>query len=189
MWSKLVTMTPEERAAKRREQYRTDPDVRARRLRQGRSPEENREYMSSYYAKNKERLDSQQRARRQDPEARARRNELRRARYAADPEYRQRCRASAVENPTAKREAKLRRKYGIGSAEFDQLLSEQNGGCAICHAEVADSRAHQLHVDHCHTTGRVRGILCGPCNRGIGMFRDDPALLIKAAEYLTEREK
>lgn len=72
----------------------------------------------------------------------------------------------------------LRRRYGIGQKEFDELLAEQGGGCAICGA------ANPQHVDHDHRTGWVRGILCFNCNGGLGQFRDDPGALSKAITYL-----
>lgn len=79
----------------------------------------------------------------------------------------------------------LREKYGIGEAEYDALLREQGGGCAICGAEPGGvGKYGVLHVDHDHKTGRVRGILCQPCNHGLGHFFDDPSRLAGAIEYL-----
>jgi hypothetical protein len=74
------------------------------------------------------------------------------------------------------------RRYGISPQEYDAMLEEQ-GGCAICGGEsgIAGKRHH---IDHCHETGIVRGILCGPCNVAIGMMKNDPRRLIAAAEYL-----
>ncbi len=80
------------------------------------------------------------------------------------------------------RKYKLRAKYGITPEAYDSLLNEQKGVCAICERTSPDGR--RLHVDHCHETNRVRGLLCHDCNRGIGMFRDEKKLLKKAAEYL-----
>ncbi|WP_306205106.1 endonuclease VII domain-containing protein [Actinoplanes sp. RD1] len=76
------------------------------------------------------------------------------------------------------REYHLRHRYGIGQAEFDALLAEQGGVCAICGA------ADPEHVDHDHRTGYVRGILCFNCNGGLGQFRDNPAYLAQAITYL-----
>lgn len=76
------------------------------------------------------------------------------------------------------REYHLRRRYGIGQQEFDELLAEQGGVCAIC------GGADPQHVDHDHRTGWVRGILCFNCNGGLGQFRDDQARLAGAITYL-----
>jgi recombination endonuclease VII len=72
----------------------------------------------------------------------------------------------------------LSRRYGITAEEADYLLEQQNGLCAICRAAPAG------HVDHDHATGRVRELLCFNCNGGLGQFRDDPAVLRAAAEYV-----
>lgn len=80
-----------------------------------------------------------------------------------------------------------RYKYGITRAERDRMLAEQGGRCKICGGEP-DPR-HQggrLHVDHCHETGRVRGLLCGHCNTAIGLLKEDPRLFESAVLYLTE---
>ena len=58
----------------------------------------------------------------------------------------------------------LKRRYGIGAAEFDELVRDQHGVCAIC------GRENPEHVDHDHETGKVRGILCFNCNGGLGQF-------------------
>lgn len=86
-------------------------------------------------------------------------------------------------DPTRRRESNLRRKYGLSLAEFSVMVTAQGGGCAICGTAV-NPDGYSLAVDHCHDTGRVRGILCGPCNKAIGLLRDDPALLREAVRYL-----
>ena len=75
----------------------------------------------------------------------------------------------------------LKRNYGISSEEYQEKLKYQNYGCAIC-GKQATTKA--LAVDHCHETGKVRELLCGPCNIGLGQFQDNPELLLKAADYL-----
>lgn len=88
--------------------------------------------------------------------------------------------------------AQLKKKYGMTPEQFEEMLREQNGRCSICSVEVKAniayapgvSRATMACVDHCHTTGRIRSILCNKCNRGIGMFGDDTGLLEKAIAYL-----
>ena len=82
------------------------------------------------------------------------------------------------------RERHLVRKYGVNLADYNAMLADQNGACAICgKAEVSETHG-VLHVDHCHTTGAVRGLLCRNCNHVLGLMSDDAALLIRAAEYL-----
>ncbi|SCF25014.1 Recombination endonuclease VII [Micromonospora purpureochromogenes] len=76
------------------------------------------------------------------------------------------------------REYHLRRRYGVGQKEFDELLAEQGGVCAIC------GGADPQHLDHDHRTGWVRGILCFNCNGGLGQFRDSPTRLARAITYL-----
>lgn len=77
----------------------------------------------------------------------------------------------------------IRRTYGIDAEEYGRLLASQGGGCAICLAPACTT-GRRLSVDHCHTTGAVRGLLCQPCNSGLGQYRDSPALLREAALYL-----
>ena len=79
-----------------------------------------------------------------------------------------------------KKERHLKRHYGLSLAEYESMLEEQNNCCLICDAEFTET----AHVDHCHTTGQVRGLLCPFCNRGLGHFRDDTELMQKAIAYL-----
>jgi ribosomal protein L34E len=88
-------------------------------------------------------------------------------------------------NPEKWRDEQLRRKYGITLDEYQKLFTKQHGECAICGSAIGEiSRQRPLFVDHCHATGRVRGLLCGSCNRGIACFNDDPVRLRTAAKYL-----
>lgn len=77
----------------------------------------------------------------------------------------------------------LRKKYGLSEAQFLALLHSNGGKCDICR----DTFTTEMPIDHCHTTGAVRGMLCRRCNMAIGIFRDDPALLLAAAEYLNPK--
>ncbi len=86
-------------------------------------------------------------------------------------------------HPNYSYRAKLRDKYGLTEEDYQSLLADQNGVCKVCSRPPDRGK---LHVDHCHHTGKIRGLLCGTCNRGLGMFKDDPALLHKAAKYLEE---
>ena len=84
-----------------------------------------------------------------------------------------------------KREArcrdKLKRNYGITIEQYDALLVKQNGLCAICQNV---SGRKKLSVDHDHQTGKVRGLLCNPCNLSLGGFKDRSKLLAQAIIYL-----
>lgn len=83
------------------------------------------------------------------------------------------------------RRYQLKRKYGITPEEYDRLLDDQGGGCAICGRPPRDDIA--LHVDHEHTTGRIRGLLCFRCNNALGDFDDDHDRLVAALVYLGPR--
>lgn len=87
------------------------------------------------------------------------------------------------------RNRRLLRLFGISSKEYDDLLKEQNNVCAIC--GKPESIVHRktkevmrLSVDHCHSTGKIRGLLCAKCNMVIGSFNDDIELFRKSIKYL-----
>lgn len=73
-------------------------------------------------------------------------------------------------------------KYGLTFEQFSAMLDQQEGRCAICREEFDEEPM----VDHDHSTRRVRGLLCKPCNTGLGMFRDRASLLMAAKDYLLE---
>lgn len=76
------------------------------------------------------------------------------------------------------------RKYGLNSEDVAVLRTSQNDRCAICCIMFGTDRRTRPNVDHCHQTGRVRGLLCHACNRALGFMRDDPTRLLRAAEYV-----
>lgn len=84
--------------------------------------------------------------------------------------------------PWFRREYDLKRLYGLTIEDYDNILRTQNGVCKIC-KEKCKTRKY-LSVDHCHATGKVRGLLCKECNVGIGCFRNSALLMNSAAEYL-----
>lgn len=87
------------------------------------------------------------------------------------------------------RERNLRKDFGIGLDEYNEMLDKQNGKCAICKQEETTVRAGRvmaLSVDHCHQTGNIRGLLCNSCNRALGKFQDSIDHLLAAASYLEE---
>jgi hypothetical protein len=134
-------------------------------------------------------------------ECRACFQEAAKARRLADPDVleaaRERTRRWMAENPEryaankqrfiesggykrSLRKTHLKTKYGITPEQYDEMLEAQGGGCAICGKPPGKTA---LHVDHCHETGRVRGLLCFSCNAGLGQFKHDPELLEAALMY------
>jgi hypothetical protein len=88
------------------------------------------------------------------------------------------------------RASRIKRQYGVTLDQASSMLLQQGGVCAICSKPLSIEQegkkaADFSHVDHCHTTGKVRGILCNNCNHGVGKFMDSPELLRKAANYLS----
>ncbi len=78
----------------------------------------------------------------------------------------------------------LKYKYGITELEYARLLALQNGTCAICKSVDTGWKHEWFHVDHCHETGKIRGLLCNGCNPGLGSFRENPEFLRNAAFYI-----
>lgn len=107
-----------------------------------------------------------------DPDRQRRLSAESHARKKLRPDYREK-----------RNDAAMRYAYGISRAEYDAMLQAQGGVCAICkgpHRGVGK----RLHVDHCHDTGAVRGLLCGNCNTFIGLAEHDPDRLRQAIAYL-----
>ena len=126
--------------------------------------------------------------------------ELEREKYGADAEWRFKkleAQADKLRNDPEFyknhrhrcRKVHLRSAYGMTLDDFDELLESQGGGCAICGKAPVDGEPRtRMVVDHCHTSGKVRGILCDLCNTAIGKFHDDPLLLEKAADYVRKHD-
>ena len=91
-----------------------------------------------------------------------------------DKQYRQ-------EHSNQIREYQLQYKFGITLEQYELLLKEQGYSCAIC---KKPSTRKRLAVDHCHTTGKVRGLLCSHCNQGLGHFMDNQTILENSLNYL-----
>jgi len=75
-------------------------------------------------------------------------------------------------------------RYGLTQADYLALLDRQDGKCAVCGSAEPRSQSGAWHVDHCHDTDKVRGLLCAACNMGIGQLQDDPTRLRAAAAYI-----
>lgn len=88
--------------------------------------------------------------------------------YATDTEYRVKC-----------EHLRLKTRYGLSAEEYSAMLARQRYACGICERPFVSTP----HVDHCHITRWVRGLLCRSCNLGLGTFEDNPAFLFKAARY------
>lgn len=86
-----------------------------------------------------------------------------------------------------RQERNLRAHYRVTLADYERILADQNFGCAICGKEAWEDQHGKLRVDHCHVSGKVRGLLCTTCNAGLGSFHDDPLLLDQAKTYLANR--
>lgn len=89
--------------------------------------------------------------------------------------------------------AYYKRNYGIDDATLDQMKKDQDYKCYLCHSEGfligKNNHNEKLAVDHDHDTGKVRKLLCHNCNRALGLFKDNPELLRKAASYVEEHKK
>ena len=102
--------------------------------------------------------------------------------YAEDDGYRARRRLTG--NKWYRREERLKQVYGLSLQDYKAMVAQQGGVCRICKTKPA----RPLFVDHCHASGKVRGLLCHPCNAALGFMRDDPVIAAAATEYLRERE-
>jgi protein-arginine kinase activator protein McsA len=102
--------------------------------------------------------------------------------YICRPCSQAKTKAHYAAHPEQWRNWQLRKEFGISLVEYKAILESQGGTCAIC--ATPPRRAYALHVDHCHTTGKVRALLCESCNNGLGRFKDSIPTLLAAVEYL-----
>jgi hypothetical protein len=136
-----------------------------------RNPEKVKKYQAAYYHRNKEK---------------------RMAAYsawcAANPEKRRATQRPAEKtyrdnNPDKRRATNRKSLYGITDDRYQEMVTDQGGRCLICKEPPSKK---SLAVDHCHKTGKVRGLLCHMCNLALGGFKDNPELLKSAIAYLGE---
>jgi len=118
----------------------------------------------------------------------------RRQRYAEDPVFREKILAvnqayrklhkekfNRLRRLRDRRGESLKTRYGISIAQYNAMLEEQGGVCAICGEQPEEER---LCVDHSHATGKIRGLLCRRCNSGLGCYNDELRLTMGASAYL-----
>lgn len=113
----------------------------------------------------------------------------------SDPEWRARKveqqRQYRLRNPRAFTKsdwnAYLKRTYGITADEYDVMVGERRGRCEVC-GQVPAGKRDRLHVDHDHSTGVVRGLLCSACNVSLGHVKEDPARLRALADYIERHQ-
>jgi hypothetical protein len=133
--------------------------------------------MKEYYERNKEQWNRY----REDSQTR---NAKRRERYATNAAEREKCKANAknyrLQKPMQRRKAEIKKLYGLEMAEYQNMLDAQDHKCAICIKPFRKTP----NVDHCHDTGRVRGLLCFNCNRAIGHLQNDTGIIQNAIAYL-----
>ena len=89
------------------------------------------------------------------------------------------------EKAADQRRLKLKCNYGLTLDDKKNQLDYQNNQCAICQTDLLDRAPQSVHIDHCHGSKKLRGILCGSCNTGLGMFKDTHEILQRAIDYLS----
>lgn len=130
-------------------------------------PEARKKYHQEYYRKNKEKLDAYKQQ------------------WGADnPEKSKKHQATYTDKSKEKRQIWQREyRYGLSHEIFTQMLEEQSDSCKICERSFEGTK---VFVDHCHSTGSVRGLLCPSCNTALGLIKDNLLWLQRAKTYLTE---
>ena len=99
------------------------------------------------------------------------------------------CYRRRYNTPERQRKSRLKHKYNLTIEEYDLMLADQNGECAICYTTDPGGSGSRFAVDHDHQTGRVRGLLCSNCNRGIGLLQDDAVVLSNALSYILNNDR
>ncbi len=106
-------------------------------------------------------------------------------------------REAYTKNPLKQYYNNIKRLYGITYEGYLDLLQKQNYRCDICGFTLVEESStrygsdnvRRSHIDHCHKTKKIRGILCERCNRGLSLFKDNPFMLIKAVKYIKKNKK
>lgn len=96
----------------------------------------------------------------------------------------------AIDNPEQakrnRRRSQLKKKYGMTEADYDRMFMRQRGLCAMCSLPPAEGKV--LAIDHDHDTGKIRGLLCGSCNTGLGLLKDSLEILYNGIDYLARHQ-
>ena len=114
----------------------------------------------------------------------AKRNEWRLNNLERNKQNHAKWRAENVESVKIHRRKSKLKKYNLTLDDFNLLMQQQNGCCAVCLVKAEDTKNKWLCVDHNHLTGEVRGLLCDFCNTAIGLLREDLGIMQRASEYL-----
>lgn len=117
---------------------------------------------------------------RQNPINKQKRNQQHRDRYHSDVAYRKH---QLQQSKRVRRKNYLKGKFNLTQDDVKLMVQRQENRCLIC-LECFDDDKMIPCIDHCHITGKVRGILCPLCNKGIGLLKDDPERLLRASDYL-----
>jgi tetratricopeptide (TPR) repeat protein len=186
-YQKAYRENPEvkERIRQRDKAYRENPEVRERVRQRKKAHRENpevreqiRQYQKAYREnpENKEQIRQRKKAHRENPENKEQIRQYQKA-YRENPEVRERVRGSH-----------RRRRYGLTEDQYRAMYEAQEGRCANpgCRTPLDLLPALYVHVDHCHKSGKVRGILCHNCNKTLGYADDNPKILRGLLRYLKE---
>ena len=173
-----MPLTKEEKYARARA-YKATPEFKAHRIAYDKKRWENPEVREAA------------RLRRQTPEYKAK-QKVNNKKYRSTEEYKiwKRAYRKLPEQQTKRRDYEFNKKFGITTFEYNQMLEEQGGVCAICHQKETFTMkgvTHSLAIDHDHLTGRVRGLLCRACNQTLGLMKDNIENLQKAIRYLEKK--
>lgn len=164
------------KAARERERYETDPAWVAKK----------RAASLGYYYRNRDRVKAKRRAdRAANPTLAKEKARQQRQRHAAKIAARnKRYAARHPDRIKATAARKRLKKYGLTFDSYNALIERQFGRCVLCQTEITEIDPALIHIDHCHTTGLVRGVLCVRCNSLLGFAKEDVTTLQRAIAYL-----
>jgi hypothetical protein len=137
-----------------------------------------KKYHEQYYCDNKEEIDEKQKQYVNDHKT-----ERKKYKKQYDEKTKEQRKKYCVENEKMLRDHLIKKKYGITAEQYDAQLNKQEGKCEICHQPQEDFKK-RFCVDHDHTTGEIRGLLCFKCNLVLGHANDDTNILSEAIQYV-----